>query len=298
MKLNKQIKTILPLAAAMGSLALIAGSANAALWTPGDMTTDMWFDADDASTITDTAGSVSQWGDKSGNGNHLTQGDGAYQPTTGSNTIGGLNAINAAGDWMQATRGAGEYTGQQVAVFEVLDMTALGASVTIYSSATGGQDYAAEEHAMFDYLGTTGYRGGTPSGPKSVISPTVAIPYVFSSVYNGTNHISYKDGIAGTTKLSAGNFAWDELYINSRINAGVASPLTGKKYGEIIVVVGGVTDSERETIEGYLAHKWGLEDSLDAGHTYKNAAPTVVPEPTTTALLGLGGLALILRRRK
>jgi hypothetical protein len=298
MKINQKMKTILPLAAAMGSLALATTPANAALWTPGDMTTDMWFDAADASTITDSAGSVSQWGDKSGNGNHLTQGDGAFQPTTGANTIGGLNAINAAGDWMKANRGAGAYTGQQTAVFEVLDMTQLGASVTVYGSDTGGQDYNQVAHAMFDYQGTTGYRGGTPSGPKSVISPTVATPYVFSSVYDGTNHISYKDGIAGTTVASAGNFAWDELYINSRINDGVATPLTGKKYGEIIVVVGGVTDSERETIEGYLAWKWGLEDSLDAVHTYKNAAPTVVPEPTTTALLGLGGLALILRRRK
>ena len=98
MKINQKMKTILPLAAAMGSLALATTPANAALWTPGDMTTDMWFDAADASTITDSAGSVSQWGDKSGNGNHLTQGDGAFQPTTGANTIGGLNAINAAGD--------------------------------------------------------------------------------------------------------------------------------------------------------------------------------------------------------
>ena len=31
--------------------------------------------------------------------------------------------------------------------------------------------------------------------------------------------------------------------------------------------------SDREKIEGYLAHKWGIESKLPAGHTYKTSAP-------------------------
>ncbi|MFT6793188.1 MAG: hypothetical protein ACJAR1_001178 [Rubritalea sp.] len=42
-----------------------------------------------------------------------------------------------------------------------------------------------------------------------------------------------------------------------------------------------------------LSSRW---DELRIGATYADVTP--VPEPTTTALLGLGGLALILRRRK
>lgn len=33
-------------------------------------------------------------------------------------------------------------------------------------------------------------------------------------------------------------------------------------------------ESEREKIEGYLAHKWGLTSSLPAGHPYKTNPPT------------------------
>ena len=51
-----------------------------------------------------------------------------------------------------------------------------------------------------------------------------------------------------------------------------------------------------EAIEGYLAWKWGLQASLPGGHTYANAAP-VIPEPTSLALLGLGGLMIARRRR-
>jgi len=33
-------------------------------------------------------------------------------------------------------------------------------------------------------------------------------------------------------------------------------------------------ESERQVIEGYLAHKWGLEDDLPVDHPYKSEAPT------------------------
>jgi hypothetical protein len=40
---------------------------------------------------------------------------------------------------------------------------------------------------------------------------------------------------------------------------------------EIVLTVNDDTDNEK--IEGYLAHKWGLESLLPSTHTYKNAAP-------------------------
>ena len=33
------------------------------------------------------------------------------------------------------------------------------------------------------------------------------------------------------------------------------------------------TDLLREEIEGYMAHKWGLEGNLPADHTYKTDPP-------------------------
>lgn len=57
---------------------------------------DLWLDADDVSTIADTAGAVDQWDDKSGNGNDVTQ-TGTNRPTTGISTINGKNAIDLDG---------------------------------------------------------------------------------------------------------------------------------------------------------------------------------------------------------
>ena len=39
-------------------------------------------------------------------------------------------------------------------------------------------------------------------------------------------------------------------------------------------------------------------DELRFGASYADVTPTIVPEPSSTALLGLGGLALVFRRRK
>jgi hypothetical protein len=57
----------------------------------------LWLDASDASTITETLGAVSQWDDKSGNGNHVTQGTASLQPVSGSNTLNSLNVIDFDG---------------------------------------------------------------------------------------------------------------------------------------------------------------------------------------------------------
>ena len=45
---------------------------------------------------------------------------------------------------------------------------------------------------------------------------------------------------------------------------------------EAIIYLSDTYDSvEREKIEGYLAHKWGLTSDLPSNHPYKNNPPTV-----------------------
>jgi hypothetical protein len=74
-------------------------------FNPKDLSPVLWFDADDASTITASSGSVSQWNDKSTNALHATQSTSASQPTTGSVTLNGRNVIDFDGtaDFMSST---------------------------------------------------------------------------------------------------------------------------------------------------------------------------------------------------
>ena len=69
---------------------LVAGGGGGGAWSPSDLGADLlaWYDASDAGTVTESAGSVSQWDDKSGNNRHVSQGSGANQPTyNGTNEV-------------------------------------------------------------------------------------------------------------------------------------------------------------------------------------------------------------------
>ena len=64
---------------------------------PSDLNLSLWLDASDASTVTHSDGSVSQWADKSGNGNHAVQDTEARKPSFGSINLDGKDVINFDG---------------------------------------------------------------------------------------------------------------------------------------------------------------------------------------------------------
>jgi hypothetical protein len=81
----------------------------------------IWLDASDTSSITSSAGKVSQWNDKSGNARHFTQATSANQPTTGAATQNGFNVISFNGS-QDVRRTLGTLTGN-ITVFSVFNIT-------------------------------------------------------------------------------------------------------------------------------------------------------------------------------
>ena len=51
---------------------------------------------------------------------------------------------------------------------------------------------------------------------------------------------------------------------------------------EFLYYQNGVTNTNRQLLEGYLAWKWGFQTSLSAGHPYLSAAPVSSPSPAVT----------------
>ena len=77
-----------------------------------------------------------------------------------------------------------------------------------------------------------------------------------------------------STTLTTNNFDQDlEFWIGEEISGGGR----GIEFllAEMIMVTGsGFSDSDRQRVEGYLAHKWGLTGDLASDHPYKSSAPT------------------------
>ena len=65
-----------------------------------------------------------------------------------------------------------------------------------------------------------------------------------------------------------------------------------RELGELIIYNTALTNSEIEKVEGYLAHKWGLDGSLDSGHPYKSVVPLPESNPFITDVATGSGTAL------
>ena len=105
----------------------------------------MWFDADDATTITGSP--VSQWADKSGNNNHLVQATAGQRPATGSivNTHNCLSFSSASSNWMYAT-GVSGTPNTVIAIFKSADVTFPNFSAFIGSRASSSDKVANSAH--------------------------------------------------------------------------------------------------------------------------------------------------------
>lgn len=240
-------------------------------WTPEEIDTEGWFDSSDTSTIVYSGDNISQWSDKSGKNRHATQVTTDYQPVYGNKSIdfnggqffripGNLVTFGDAGIFVVAEDSASGYIiGSTGGDASAKSRCYLKTDRAFYGRNDGGQqDYAFLTDNTIKTLRVSvnsdnpspldifGYTNGAQTGTES--------QYAFTGLTNP-----------------------EQMYFGCRSNsANEASPnyqgfITGKIYE--VVFTAAPDTSTREKIEGYLAWKWGLQDSLDAGHTYKNSPP-------------------------
>ena len=82
-----------------------------------------------------------------------------------------------------------------------------------------------------------------------------------------------------------GNGAHDTAYEPSKISFGAYSVLVEPSMGEIaelLVFDSVLPTNDRQKMEGYLAYKWGLTNSIPDDHPYKTSGPVQVP-PTAVS---------------
>lgn len=207
-------------------------------FSPLDLSPTLWLDASDETTITESGGAVSQWDDKSGNGNDLTQGTASLQPTTGTNTINGLNVIHYDNDSMRSLNIA--FTGlTMIAVFRH-------SSENFILLGTG---------SLLTYAGV-GQSGSTSTGLTSNMG-TMALRFD-STPFSGTTRGDVYDALDSSTKVVtielSGSFTQklDPFGYTSDANRPVGD------IAEVIIVDGTLTAQQISDAETYLADKWGI----------------------------------------
>jgi hypothetical protein len=211
-------------------------------WTPADISTALWLDAADATTITESGGSISQWNDKSGNSRHAIQATSGNRPTVLTGTLNSKNVIafNGSSQWFS---NISSYTGQ---CFIAVAQSSQSKSFAGLHSAVG-----AQSELILNASGT-GVAGGTVNGTAGS-SITFQQPFIWvyqlSSPLATTRTLGQEPTLLGATRAWVGYCA------------------------ELISISTSISVLTRQKVEGYLAHKWGLTANLPADHPYKVNAP-------------------------
>jgi len=253
----------------------LAFDANVSYWTPTLLTTENWYDAADTATITDTAGVVSQWDDKSGNANHLTAvGSGIF---TDRRTRNSSNVMDIEqGSYFTKTA---YQLPADCSIFMMAGIDSINVNTDALLAIRGG----SSNNFQFDSGDVVGDQdqffarfNASNIGTTNTFSPTVDQkgPSIYELIFdlNGDGDLEvFIDGTTfGTTAYTAQCGANSELllFTNRSLNQfpdGCAA--------EFIVVPSVLSATDRQKMEGYLAHKWGLTAQLDVSHPYKTSRP-------------------------
>jgi hypothetical protein len=244
------------------------------LWSPAQINTLLWLDASDSNTITEDSGEVSLWKDKSGNNNDVSQNTPLYQPAIDDITMGGLPTMTFDGsdEWLETV---GNPFGSSISdgfVYAAISLPIVG-NGSLFSFAGTATATRWQAHVpfgdiiYFDCGGTSApYRIQAPDGLNDGDELLIGF---YCSVTDGVQ-VVWKNA----EELVSDNVPHSVLTDGGNIDVGRFSTAYFRGgIGEFIVINNTVSLSDRQKIEGYLAHKWGLENNLPIDHPYKNSPP-------------------------
>jgi hypothetical protein len=259
-------------------------------WTPSLISTALWLDASDSSTVTLSGSEVTQWNDKSGNGLNCSQATSANRPIIASAAQNSLNTIRfVASDYLSASSNITLTTAFTLFIVaknrirkDYNGLFRIGASALPASDVSNLEIYWQAGSSNSGNIVTTGNRNINFKGDSTNNAiPDVNNYYIHSSEASGTNLATrYQNGIVQASSQTFGTGAVVPSAANP-YHVGIGYPASGNAATaaldgdicEIVVLNTVASTTTRQLIEGYLAHKWGLTSSLPNDHPYKSSQP-------------------------
>ena len=205
-----------------------------------------WYDAADASTITQATG-VSSWADKSGNGRTCSQATGANQPAYVLAGQNGKNVINFAQSFTMTTNGTAWSLTDNTMFwsFQFPDTAASAAQWQLFDFNSVRELVFGNSTSEFRIgLGVTG------------ITPVSRRWYILSIQWLGVATIYRLNQSAGTTinpNATYSSGASTQMYMGF---SGGAASIRGY-IGECITYSTALSATQVTTVNKYLAKKWG-----------------------------------------
>jgi hypothetical protein len=242
-------------------------------WDPSLISTALWLDAADASTVTTVTGAVSQWNDKSGNGRNATQSAAGSRPALISNVYTGKPAIRSDGidDFLSITPFTVSAGIRAYGVINPISpssarrnggwlwMTNFVEATPHFSAAAG----FANQNWFSSFFSTT----------RPVITSTNILPDTLYLAFIEQTGTQLKGRVFGTIAESTVAATFNGTPTTKfQLFSTLATFEARFDICEVVFIQSPSTDQQQKT-EGYLAHKWGLTASLPSDHPYKVNPP-------------------------
>ena len=249
---------------------------NETIWNPSMITTALWLDAADTSTITESGGAVSQWNDKSGNARHVSQVDALRRPTYSSMGFNNLPTLtfDGLGDFMSTLSPFSIST--DFTFVAVVTLLANGFYPILFRS--GFELRGVATTAKPSIANITNNRGAgvldPPATPVTTTDSLLNTTNILIGQLIDTSTTLRQNGSLRDTRTSGAIIPANlTRYVGARPDGGGVGLFANARISELIEL-GNASVAVQERIEGYLAHKWGLTANLPADHPYKTVGPT------------------------
>jgi hypothetical protein len=268
----------------------ISRNPNLSSFIPTDISNcALWLDASDRSSASLTVNGsniVTAWNDKA-SGNSATVSGSPVYSATGINSRPGV-AITITDRFFFEPISNPANT-QNLTFFGLANLTSptgtsFGRLISCSNTSDGttNNDFSLDRNLAVANIPTDTliglYRNGATTSSTPVALNTAFITGGVCNFTAGTNTL-YIDGVAQTSPgTTTGTFTFNRIGIGANVNTKVN---TGSDswigyISEVIIYYTNLTDQQRQTVEGYLAWKWGTQSSLASTHPYKNFYPLKV----------------------
>ena len=212
----------------------------------------LWLDAADASNVTlATTTTVSAWLDKSGRGNNMT---GLNSPTY-TTLINGNRTITTNGT-NQMLSNTTFTLPQPFTAFVVCTLRSSGGGYAYVLEGTVGPS-ATVLHTPVTSSNLAMWAGTSNVQPSPAVAFASNVPRMYTAVFNGANSAL---GINST--ITTGLDPGTNAKTGARFGANWANVYQAADWAEVILYDSVLSTYQRQTVENYLAWKWGLNASI------------------------------------
>ena len=245
----------------------------------------LWLDAADPSTLDrgthlgelgppEDGDSTLFWVDKSGKGHNALKIKG--YPTYAEKTLNGMPSIDTSEDTYEISNSAVAFDAWErmtiVIVYKWSKVTFWAKGIWKHGEGNGNNSVSGWS---FDIMNPNNNQAAALWWARKGSSANRLSGNLNMDARSETKLITIRyDGTENTLLYySDGSFQQQSTSIISRFISNQIEPLRvggPYKWGEILIFNDTLDDSDRQRVEGYLAHKWNLVQELDEYHTYKN----------------------------